>query len=146
MSANASRRPAPPTGLAAVNAAAASCSAGALRGRRLLGLVALCGLPLVVQTSFLVWGGGRGTAFAAFAAWVANSYLSIIIPLTLVFLATAAFGDEWETGTANYLVLTPLPRGLIVVGRFLAAARRALLLVLPSIALSYVLCVAPHEG
>jgi ABC-2 type transport system permease protein len=146
MSANAARRPAPPTGWAAVSAAALSCSAGALRGRRLVGLVVLCGLPVLVQLAFLAWGGGRNTAFAAFAQWVANSYLSVIIPLTLVFLATAAFGDEWDTGTANYLVLAPVPRGLIVVGRFLAAARRALVLVLPSMVLVFLLCVAPHEG
>jgi ABC-2 type transport system permease protein len=146
MSANASRRPAPPRGWAAVHAADVSCSAGALRGRRLVGLLFLCGLPVLVQLAFLAWGGGRNTAFAAFAEWVATSYLAVIIPLALVFLATAAFGDEWDTGTANYLVLAPVPRGLVVIGRYLAAVRRALLLVLPSMLLVYLLCVAPHEG
>jgi ABC-type transport system involved in multi-copper enzyme maturation permease subunit len=146
MSANAARRPAPPTGWAAVRAADLSCSAGALRGRRLIGLLFLSGLPILVQLAFLAWGGGRNTAFAAYALWVSNSYLSVIIPLTLVFLATAAFGDEWDTGTANYLVLAPLPRGLIVIGRFLACVRRALVLVLPSMLVVYLLCVAPHEG
>lgn len=145
MSANASRRPVPPVGWPAISAAASSCSAGALRGRRLIGLIALTGLPLVAQLAFLVWGGGRGTAFASFAQKV-DIYLRVIVPLTLIFLGTAAFGDEWDMGTANYLVLTPLPRGAMVLGRFLAAARRALLLVLPSLAVLYVLCVAPHEG
>src|SRR5215510_6151465 len=140
MSANASRRPPPPTGLAAVRAAAASCSAGALRGKRLLGLLALVGLPIVVQLVLLVWGGGRGTAFAAFAALVDHSYLRAIIPLVLIFLGTAAFGDEWDGGTANYMVGAPISRGLIVVGRYLAAVRRALLLVLPALLLLYLMC------
>jgi hypothetical protein len=121
MSANASRRPTPPTGWAAVSAAAGSCSAGALRGKRLVGLLALVGLPVVVQLVLLVWGQGRGSAFAAFAAAVDHSYLRAIIPLVLIFLGTAAFGDEWDSGTANYMVGAPIGRGLIVVGRFVTA-------------------------
>ncbi|HEX5011826.1 MAG TPA: hypothetical protein VFY71_15645 [Planctomycetota bacterium] len=146
MSANASRRPTPPAGWAAVRAAAGSCSAGALRGKRLLGLLALVGLPIVVQLVLLVWGEGRGSAFAAFAAHVDHHYLRSIIPLVLIFLGTAAFGDEWDGGTVNYMVGAPIGRGLIVIGRFLAAVRRALLLVLPALLLLYVLCLLPHEG
>ncbi len=146
MNANAHRRPVPPTGWAAVRAAATACSAGGLRGRRLLGLVTLVGLPLVVQVVLLVFGEGRGSAFASFAQRVDNAYLRAIVPLALIFLGTAAFGDEWEGGTAHYLLGAPLPRRALVLGRFLAAVRRALLLLLPSLALLFVLCVAPHAG
>jgi len=142
----ASRRPAPTTGWAAVRAADLSCSAGALRGKRLLGLCALVGLPLVVQLALLVWGEGRGSAFASFATRVSNAYLRVIVPLSLVFLGTAAFGDEWEGGTANYVLGVPVSRTLLVLGRYLASVRRALLLTLPALAVLYALCVAPHEG
>ena len=146
MSANASRRPTPPTGWTAVSAAAGSCSAGALRGKRLLGLLALTGLPIVVQLVLLLWGEGRGSAFAAFAMHVDHHYMRAIIPLVLIFLGTAAFGDEWDGGTANYMVGAPISRGLVVAGRYLAAVRRALLLVLPALLLLYVMCLLPHEG
>ena len=146
MSANASRRPPPPTGWAAVRATAAACSTGALRGKRLLGLLTLIGLPIVVQLALLLWGEGRGSAFASFARHVNHTYLGSILPLALIFLGTAAFGDEWDGGTANYVVGAPIARGQIVVGRFLAAVRRALLLMLPALALLYLLCLLPHEG
>lgn len=146
MSANASRRPVPPRGWAAVRAADRACSAGGLRGRRLLGLVALVGLPLVVQLVLLLFGEGRGSAFAAFAQRVDKAYLRAIVPLALIFLGTAAFGDEWEGGTAHYVLGVPLPRPAIALGRYLAALRRALLLLLPALALLFVLCVAPHAG
>jgi len=146
MSATSSRRPPSPTGWAAIRAADLSCSAGALRGRRLLGLSALVGLPVLVQLILLIWGEGRGSAFAAFATQVDHSYLRSIVPLVLIFLGTAAFGDEWDSGTANYVVGAPITRGLIVVGRYLSVVRRALVLVLPAIALLFVLCLLPHEG
>ncbi len=146
MDADASRRPAPPTGWAAVRAADRSCSAGALRGKRLFGLGALTCLPLLVQLALLVWGEGRGSSFASFADRVSDAYLHVIVPLSLVFLGTAAFGDEWEGGTANYVLGVPVSRVLLVAGRYLASVRRALLLVLPALALLYVLCVAPHQG
>ena len=146
MSANAHRRPPPPTGWAAVRAADRSCSAGALRGRRLFGLLALVGLPVLVQFILLLWGDRRGSAFAAFAQAVDKSYLRAIVPLVLIFLGTAAFGDEWDGGTANYVLGAPVNRGLIVAGRFLSAVRRALVLLLPAVGLLYVLALLPHEG
>src|SRR5262245_52679508 len=125
----ASRRPASPTGWAAVRAASLSCSAGALRGKRLLGLCALVGLPVIVQLALLLWGEGRGSTFAIFALRVSNAYLRVIVPLSLVFLGTAAFGDEWEGGTANYVLGVPVSRALLVLGRYLASVRRAFLLI-----------------
>ncbi|MGQ0551714.1 MAG: ABC transporter permease [Planctomycetota bacterium] len=142
----ATRRPAPPTGLRAVWVAAATSSAGALRGRRLWGVAALVALPLVIQIAFLLWGEGRGQAFNHFAKWVNSAILGVIVPLTTIFLGTAAFGDEWEGGTAGYVIGAPLSRGALVVGRWFAAVRRALVLLLPAIALLFVLCVLSFEG
>ncbi|MHC5212189.1 MAG: ABC transporter permease [Planctomycetota bacterium] len=140
------RRPAPPTGLAAVLATARSGSSGALRGRRLIGLVLLVYMPVVVQTIILIWGKGRGSAFNSFAEVVTNAYLRVILPLTVIFLGTGAFGDEWEGGTACYLVGAPMRRRLIVTGRWLAATCRGLLLALPAIVLVYALSLVRFEG
>lgn len=138
-------RPAPPTGLAAALAVARSGS-GALRGRRRLGMLALVGLPVLIQVVVLIWGRGRGSAFTNFVKLVDLTYLRIIAPLVLIFVGTAAFGDEWEGGTACYLLGAPIRRSLLVLGRWGAAALRALALLLPAIVALYVLCLLPFEG
>jgi ABC-type transport system involved in multi-copper enzyme maturation permease subunit len=139
-------RPAPPTGLTALRAVMAASTTGALAGRRLLALVALLGVPLLIQVGVLIWGDGRGSGFANFVWNLDATYLRIILPLALIFLGTAAFGDEWEGGTANYVVGVPVPRGLLALGRWLASALRALVLVLPALVVLYLLCLLPHEG
>jgi ABC-type transport system involved in multi-copper enzyme maturation permease subunit len=139
------RRPAPPTGLAATLAVARS-GAGALRGRRRLGMLALVGLPVLIQVVVLIWGRGRGSAFNNFVHIVDLTYLRIIAPLVLIFVGTAAFGDEWEGGTACYLLGAPIQRRTLVLGRWAAATTRAVALLLPAITVLYVLCLLPFEG
>lgn len=140
------RRPAPPTGTAALLAVSRACSVGALRGRRLVGLLLFVGFPLLVQTAVILWGEGRGAGFGHFTEIFGNAYLRVIVPIALIFLGTAAFGDEWEGGTANYVVGAPISRTILVLGRYLAALRRALLLFLPAVCALYVLCVGRFEG
>ncbi len=132
-------RPASPRGLAAVIASARTASAGALRGRRLLGLCALSAVPVLIQLAILLWGRSRGEGFASFVRVVDTAYLRIIVPITLVFLGTAAFGDEWEGGTACYVVGTPVPRSMLVIGRWIVSFARGLILLAPSLVLVYVL-------
>ena len=139
-------RPTPPTGIAAILTVARTSSAGALRRGRLVGLVLLVGFACVVQAVALAFGEGRGSGFASFVDVVDSVYLGFVIPLALVYLGTAAFGDEWEGGTAPYLVGLPLARRDIVLGRWLVSGARGLLLVLPAVLVFYALCVAPHEG
>jgi ABC-type transport system involved in multi-copper enzyme maturation permease subunit len=109
-------------------------------------MLALVGLPVLIQVVVLVWGRGRGTAFNNFVQLVDLTYLRIIAPLVLIFVGTAAFGDEWDGGTAPYLLGAPIQRSTIVLGRWAAAAVRALALLLPAIVVLYVLCLLPFEG
>ena len=144
-SASGPRRPVAPTGLAAALAVARSGS-GALRGKRRLGMLALVGVPVLIQVIVLIWGSGRGTAFNNFVKLVDLTYLRIVAPLVLIFVGTAAFGDEWEGGTACYLLGAPIRRSVLVLGRWGVAAARALVLLLPAILALYVLCLLPFEG
>jgi len=139
-------RPASPTGLAALSAVVAGTASGRLRGKRLLAMVALLGLPLLIQVGALVWQSERGSGFAHFVTMVDATYLRILLPLALIFLGTAAFGDEWEAGTACYVIGLPVPRSLLVVGRWLASFLRALVLAVPAVVTLYVLCLVKHEG
>lgn len=136
-------RPRPPSGLRAVLAAAATSTAGAPRGRRLLGLVALLGLPVVVVCLSVLFGGaGRGEGFSNFARTVTFAYTELVLPLALISLGTGAFGDEWASGTPHYVVGLPVSRWSLVLGRWLSTVRWALLFVLPAITLVYVLSLA----
>ncbi len=145
-SGSAARRPAPLRGFAAVKAVARGTTSGRLKGGRLWLLVILLGLPLVVQLLILIFGEGRGSSFASFIETVDAAYFQFGLPLALIFLGTAALGDEWEGGTAFYLLGLPLPRWSIVVGRWLVSAARALMLVVPALAALFVLALAPHDG
>jgi ABC-type transport system involved in multi-copper enzyme maturation permease subunit len=141
-----SRRPTPPTGLAAVRAAVRATSSGRLTGGRLVLVALFLGLPILIQFLVLTFGEGRGTAFPHFIEILQEGYWGFGLPLTLIFLSTAALGDEWEEGTAFYLLGLPLPRGAIVLGRWLVSIGRALAFVVPSVLLLYVLCLVSHEG
>lgn len=133
-------RPTPLRGLAAALAVMRTTATGAPRGRRLIGLLLLAWLPVVMQILALILSdSGREQGFNSFAQGVNGLYLLFILPLTMIFLGTAAFGDEWAGGTAHYIVGLPVSRAALVVGRWLAALRRGLLLVLPPLIVRYAL-------
>jgi len=127
-------------------AALRATSAGRLRGGRLVLVSLFLGLPIFIQAVVLIFGEGRGTAFPHFVEILEQGYWGFGLPLTLIFLATAALGDEWEEGTAFYLLGLPLPRPAIVLGRWLVSVGRALAIVIPCILMLYVLCLVSHEG
>ena len=140
-------RPDAPRGLAAALVAARTTASGAPTGRRRLGLLLLVGIPVLIQTVALIFGdSGRGQGFNVFADVVTTAYLMLITPLTMIFLGTAAFGDEWAGGTAHYVVGLPVSRGALVVGRWLASAKRGMLFLVPPISIVYGLCLAGFEG
>lgn len=140
-------RPTAPAGFAAIRAALRATSSGAPRGRRRLGLLLLVSLPVLVQLVVIAVGGSaRSQGFPQFAGRVTDIYLKFILPLCTIFLGTAVFGDEWAGGTSPYLVGVPIRRGALVVARWLAAYRRALGFVLPSLAAWYLVCMLPLEG
>ena len=47
--------------------------------------------------------------------------IGVILPIVVMTLATAAFGNELEDRTLNVLVLKPLPRFALVLPKFLAS-------------------------
>lgn len=136
-------RPDPPSGFAAVVAAWSVASAGRPRGRRLLGLVLLLGLPVVIVCLGVLFGGdGRGSGFAHFAHFVIYAYTQLVLPLALIAMGTGAFGDEWAGGTPHFVVGLPVSRWTLVVGRWLAVTRAGLAFAIPAIGLVYVLSLA----
>lgn len=140
------QRPTPPSGLSAVLSAMRTTRVGSLRGRRLLGMLVVVAMPLVVQTLVLVFGEGRSGGYDRYIFWMQGVFFGKVVPLVCIFVGTACLGDEWESGTAPFLIGSPVSRFSIATGRWLAALKRALLLVVPSALVLYVLCLSNFEG
>lgn len=139
-------RPTPPRGPSAVLVAMRTTRVGSLRGRRLLGMLLVVATPILVQSLVLAFADGRAGGYDRFVEWMQGVYFGKVVPLVCIFVGTSTLGDEWESGTAPYLIGAPLSRVSLVVGRWLAGLRRALVLVLPSALVLYVLCLVTFEG
>jgi ABC-2 type transport system permease protein len=72
-------------------------------------------------------------------------YLRFIVPILGVFYGTALMADEVEDKTITYLFTRPVPRGAILIGKYLAYLACTTLIVLPSVMLVYFL-VMPSGG
>jgi ABC-type transport system involved in multi-copper enzyme maturation permease subunit len=66
-------------------------------------------------------------------------YLRFIVPVLGTFYGTALISDEVEDRTITYLFTRPIPRGAIVVGKYLAYLVCTILVVLPSVTAVYLL-------
>src|SRR5439155_4523150 len=72
-------------------------------------------------------------------------YLRFSIPVLGVFYGTALIADEVEDKTITYLFTRPIPRGAVLLGKYLAYLACTILLVLPSVILVFFL-VVPMGG
>jgi ABC-type transport system involved in multi-copper enzyme maturation permease subunit len=72
-------------------------------------------------------------------------YLRFIVPILGVFYGTALMADEVEDKTITYLFTRPIPRGAVLLGKYLAYLACTILIVLPSVMLVYFL-VMPIGG
>ncbi len=67
--------------------------------------------------------------------------ISIVLPLTALLLGTSALGDEFEDGTAVYLLTKPIPRWQILLPKLVAAWLITSLLLVVSTIVSGVIAV-----
>jgi ABC-type transport system involved in multi-copper enzyme maturation permease subunit len=68
-------------------------------------------------------------------------FLRFIIPVLGVFYGTSLIADEIEDKTITYLFTRPIPRGAVLVGKYLAYLVCTTLVVLPSVMIVYFLIV-----
>ena len=90
-------------------------------GRRLLLLVALAALPVGLAILLTLMLGEDETSNSEYIDTLLDALLiGAVMPVISLVLATAAFGNEVEDRTLNYLVLKPIPRYQIVFAKLLA--------------------------
>jgi ABC-2 type transport system permease protein len=89
--------------------------------------------------------GQRVGGMGVFGIMIWMLFLRFAIPILGVFYGTALMADEVEDKTITYLFTRPVPRGAVMVGKYLAYLACTSLVVLPSVMLVYFLLVRPAE-
>jgi ABC-2 type transport system permease protein len=85
--------------------------------------------------------GQRVAGFGIFGVMMWMLFLRFIVPVLGVFYGTALMADEVEDKTITYLFTRPIPRGAVLMGKYLAYLACTLLVVLPSVMIVYFLLV-----
>jgi ABC-2 type transport system permease protein len=99
----------------------------------------------VFGMSALRVNGQRMPGFSIFGVMIWALFLRFIVPVLGVFYGTALMADEVEDKTITYLFTRPIPRGAVLVGKYLAYLACTLLVVLPSVMIVYFLLVPLSE-
>ena len=103
-------------------------------------VVLALGLP-----AFRVDGADVGGA-AIFGLMVWVFYLRFTVPVLGVFYGTSLMADEVDDKTITYLFTRPIPRGAVLMGKYLAYLACTVLVVLPSVLIVYFLIVPVRSG
>jgi len=85
--------------------------------------------------------GQRVGGMGVFGVMIWMLFLRFIVPVLGVFYGTALMADEIEDKTITYLFTRPIPRGAVLVGKYLAYVVCTSLVVLPSVMLVYFMLV-----
>lgn len=80
-----------------------------------------------------------GAAVFGMMIWVL--FLRFIVPVLGVFYGASLIADEVEDKTITYLFTRPIPRGAVLIGKYLAYLVCTSLVVLPSVMIVYFLLV-----
>jgi ABC-2 type transport system permease protein len=124
------------------------------RGTVFMALV--IGLPVVIaiivrSVTFLIGNNARVdnipiSGGALFGAMIWLLYLRFIVPILAVFYGTSLMADEVEDKTITYLFTRPIPRGAVMMGKYLAYLACTILVVLASVVIVYFLVVPINGG
>lgn len=126
-----------------------------LWSRRTIFMALVVGVPVVIAVVFrLIMALGApglrmngavvdGPTMFGLMIWV--FFLRFSVPVLGVFYGTALIADEVEDKTITYLFTRPIPRGAVLVGKYLAYLAATIFVVLPSVVLVW-LAIVPIRG
>jgi ABC-2 type transport system permease protein len=128
-----------------------------LWSRRTIFLALIVGSPLALGILFRVLelmglgggvraGGSPVGGPTIFGGMIWLLYLRFIVPVLGVFYGTALIADEVDDKTITFLFVRPIPRGAVLVGKYLAYLVTTVFVVLPSVAVLYLLVVPLGHG
>jgi ABC-2 type transport system permease protein len=128
-----------------------------LWSRRSLFLALLVGGPIVLAAiSRVAWmlvpndslriNGESVSGAGIFGLMIWLLYVRFIVPILGVFYGTALIADEVDDRTITYLFTRPVPRGAVLLGKYLAYLACTVLLILPSVVVVFLLMVPVGRG
>ncbi len=122
-----------------------------LWSRRTIFMALIVGGPVIVALMFRIAemlgftalriNGQRIDGMSVFGGMIWLLFLRFVVPVLAVFYGTALMADEIEDKTITYLFTRPVPRGAVLVGKYLAYLVCTTLVVLPSVMLVYFLVI-----
>jgi len=110
-----------------------------LRKRTLLMILLSC-VPVVAAVALRYWlpiGTGRPEAHQFFSGLFISLYVYFVIVLTAIFYGASLIADERSDRTIALLLARPVAREILVIGKFLAYAAGACVMLLASLAVTY---------
>jgi ABC-2 type transport system permease protein len=126
-----------------------------LWSRRTIFMVLVVGAPVLIAVVLRLLdvlgapifrvNGSMMTGPAIFGLMIWIFYLRFTIPVLGVFYGTSLIADEVEDKTITYLFTRPIPKGAVLVGKYLAYLACTVFVVLPSIVVVY-LAIVPMRG
>src|SRR5204863_5798541 len=125
-----------------------------LWSRRTIFMALVVGAPVIISLCLRLFDalGGpvrvNGSAMAGpaiFGLMIWVFYLRFTVPVLGVFYGTSLIADEVEDKTITYLFTRPIPKGAVLVGKYLAYLACTLFVVLPSVVIVY-LAIVPMRG
>jgi ABC-type transport system involved in multi-copper enzyme maturation permease subunit len=90
--------------------------------------------------------GERLDGAALFGLLIWLLFVRFIVPVLGMFYGTSLIADEVDDKTITYLFVRPIPRGAVLIGKYLAYFVCTALLILPSVVLVYFLLVPIGGG
>src|SRR5205809_1536215 len=121
-----------------------------LWSRRTIFMALVIGVPIVIAPAMRVADALSGsrlpmTGPAIFGLMIWMFYLRFAVPVLGVFYGTSLIADEVEDKTITYLFTRPIPRGAVLLGKYLAYLACTVFVVLPSVVITY-LVIVPMRG
>lgn len=108
--------------------------------KRTILMVLLACVPIgiaVIMRSVMPQEAGRPSSQDLFTGQFIGLYVYFVVILTTIFYGTSLLADERSQRTLTFLMIRPLPRELIVLGKFLTYAVGASALLVASLAVTY---------
>jgi ABC-type transport system involved in multi-copper enzyme maturation permease subunit len=103
-------------------------------------------ISIAVPTSSLRVNGAIVGGPSIFGMIIWLLYVRFIVPVLGVFYGTALIADEVDDKTITFLFTRPIPRGSVLVGKYLAYLGCTVLLILPTVMLVFFLIVPLGGG
>ena len=126
-----------------------------LWSRRTIFMLLVVGVPVILATVVRLIDAMSGSAMqvngvamdgpAIFGMMIWMFFVRFSVPVLSIFYGTSLIADEVEDKTITFLFTRPIPRGAVLVGKYLAFLASTLIVVLPSVMLVWML-VVPIRG